>query len=308
MDKNQASQMRWILFWVFVLLFVGMVVATSLVVFFDIGNPTDLERKVLFNVFIGEVGMSIIALFASLFSLRNRQVDKTSLARPFPVRQTANDSKAYTDMLDSELAQRVQSAGLTCIIPSRDYYAKYRRHAPTIDAYVNTAQKTAVIIGVNLMTGMPFDGLCNLIQTRLESKHSALTVTISLLNPWRPELMAAMAPVFSKESSELAQSIVTTLSDMWRLREKLSVDGRNRLTLNVHNVVPFASAILLDHEHTCGRIQIETKPYKAPIRSSFAFEFCPTGGDGIFQTLCDSYIAIVRDGDRIYKPPTVTME
>ncbi|MGO9259389.1 MAG: deaminase [Bryobacteraceae bacterium] len=50
----------------------------------------------------------------------------------------------------------VAEAGLTAFYPSRDYYGRIREAGETIDRYVSTAQDTAVVISINLITGIPF--------------------------------------------------------------------------------------------------------------------------------------------------------
>jgi hypothetical protein len=60
--------------------------------------------------------------------------------------------------------------------------------------------------------------------------------------------------------------------------------------------LPFGSAILLDHRLPNGRIQIETKPYKAGYQKSFGFELKRTEPDGLFDVLAASYEALIHDG------------
>ena len=75
--------------------------------------------------------------------------------------------------------------------------------------------------------------------------------------------------------------------------------AKNRLELRVHNTIPFGSAIIVDHKESYGRIQIETKPYKAVLNDSFAFEIAPHGTSGFYQTLINGYEALIKDGNAI---------
>jgi hypothetical protein len=70
MANDHSESMRWVLFWVFVTLFVVIVVATLLTVFFHFGSPSESERKALFTAFIVEIAAAVFALFYSLFGLR----------------------------------------------------------------------------------------------------------------------------------------------------------------------------------------------------------------------------------------------
>ena len=73
-EIKQAKRMKWILFYIFVTIFVLVVAGTIATVFFDYGKPSPEERKLLFNVFIGEVGVAILALFKVLFGLKKKPV------------------------------------------------------------------------------------------------------------------------------------------------------------------------------------------------------------------------------------------
>ena len=73
MANDQRESMRWVLFWVFVTLFVVIVAATLLSVFFGFGNPSPGERKTLFTAFIVEIATAVFALFYSLFGLTKGQ-------------------------------------------------------------------------------------------------------------------------------------------------------------------------------------------------------------------------------------------
>jgi predicted acylesterase/phospholipase RssA len=193
----------------------------------------------------------------------------------------------------------IEAAGLSAIYPSRKFYSKHRAHAGSIDTYISTARKTAIMVSVNLMTGLPFDDLIGVLERKLEDRSNDFTAVISLLNPGRPHLIASIAPVFGMEVDELRNGIRQTLRRLIDFREGLSAASKQRFSIRVHNAIPFGSAILLDHHESDGRIQIETKPYKAPLRDSFAFEIVPTEVDGLYKALTQGYEALLRDGDLI---------
>jgi len=193
----------------------------------------------------------------------------------------------------------IAEAGLTVFYPSRDYYPRFRCDAATIDRYVSTAQNTVVFVSINLMTGIPFHDLCAALGRKLSARGSTFEVTVSLLDPDRPELMAAIAPVLSKDPADLSNTIHQSLRELARFKEELHKRAQARVELRVHHAVPFGSAILLDHRLASGRIQIETKPYKAGYQRSFAFEVRRTEPDGLYDVLAASYDALLRDGHRI---------
>ncbi|CAG0933205.1 cGAMP-activated phospholipase [Planctomycetaceae bacterium] len=190
----------------------------------------------------------------------------------------------------------IEAAGLSAFYPSRAFYAD-RRGAASIDRYVATARSSLVMVSINLMTGVPFDGLLDVLERKLGTKDACFTATISLLNPRRQPLMEAVAPVLSLTPAELAGVITQTSQKLLHFRRSLSAAAQTRLTLKLHDAVPFGSAILIDHSEPDGRIQIETKAYKAPVRKSFAFEVFRTGGEeDLYDTLLQAYQQLIADG------------
>lgn len=190
----------------------------------------------------------------------------------------------------------VAEAGLTAFCPSRDYYPRFREEAATIDRYVSTAQSSAVLVSINLMTGIPFHDLCLALERKLTARRGTFSVTVSLLDPDHADLMAAIAPVLSKDPADLSHTIRRSVQALAHFRSRLSKRAQSRVDVRLHNAVPFGSAILLDHRLPNGKIQIETKPYKAGYQRSFAFEVMRTEAGGLYDVLAASYDALLSDG------------
>jgi len=191
--------------------------------------------------------------------------------------------------------EMVTTAGLTGFYPSRDYYGIYRIERG-IDQYISTAQKSIVMVSVNLVTGFQYDGIADVLQQKLETI-SDFSVLISLLDPSKKHLMQTMAPALDKTPEALESSIRESLERLGKLRSGLSAPAQSRFAIRVHQSIPFGSAILLDHKEVDGRIQIETKVYKVPMRKSFAFEVRPSGGSGFYKTLISGYLNLIEDGE-----------
>ena len=187
------------------------------------------------------------------------------------------------------ISKQASDAGLTAFYQSRDDYGKYRKDASSIDRYVSTAKHSIHMVSINLMTGLPFDDLCAAVKEKLEGGNESFEFQISLLNPWNVNLMGALAPVLNVKSGKLSQSIMDSLEALLDAKSKLSEDAQRRFTIKVHDAIPFGSAIMLDAFHDEGRIQIETKSYKTPVRKSFAFEITNNAESEIFLTLRDGY-------------------
>lgn len=69
----QNERMRWILFIVFVSLFVLIAGVTTYAVFFAAGGWSDSDKSLIIKLFIGEIGISVLALFYALFNLKHEQ-------------------------------------------------------------------------------------------------------------------------------------------------------------------------------------------------------------------------------------------
>lgn len=194
----------------------------------------------------------------------------------------------------------VFEAGITAFYPSRDYYAIFRRDALTIDRYISTAEHTLVMVSINLMTGLPFNDLCACLQRKLHRPTEKFSATLSLLDPGRRDLMSVTAPILNKDAHELADSIRRSLRDLLHFKQTLDGEARSRLDIRVHPALPFGSAILLDHAHPNGRIQIETKPYKVGVQRSIAFEVARRSDSNIlFDVLSTAYGMLLDDGHSV---------
>ena len=263
-----------------------------LIVFFDIGSPSPDERSVLFKVFIGEVGAATVILFYSIFNLKKgrswRQIDFGAEKAASPTFGNSSDS----------LFEQIRHAGLTAVYTSRKDYAKYRPDTPSIDSYLALARQSIYLVSVHLTTGLKIDNVHILLKDFLEDSGET-KVVISLLNPWQDKLISTMAPVLNLDKTDLAASIIGSIEELKSLKSELGHSARQRLTLRVHNTIPFGSAILLDHKSNEGRIQIETKPYKMPLSNSIAFEFMRSDSSDLFDRLGTSFEEIIRDGDDI---------
>ena len=192
----------------------------------------------------------------------------------------------------------VEASGLTGFYPSRQYYI-LRDGAESIDSYVEKATKTLTMVSINLMTGLPFTNLCNVLERKLENSDNDFQALISLLNPNNADLIFAISPALSRTKEQLSISIEDTIKELIDFRNTLSSSAMSRLQLRVHNSIPFGSAILIDHKEQYGRIQIETKPYKAVVNESFAFEIAPHGYSGFYKTLITGYEKLIEDGNTI---------
>ena len=198
-----------------------------------------------------------------------------------------------TKQISTQLIQQIEKVGLNSFFANRDDYGKYRVSASTIDKYINTAQKSIVIVGISLSTGIQFDNICKCIEKRL-NQSTDFKVTVSLLDPMQNGLYQSICEVFDCDYPELQAQTKRALKMLSRVKAKLLPNAQERFVIKVHKSIPFASAIMLDDDIETGRIQIETKPYKAGMRDSFALEF-NNNGNGFYNTLRSSYHNLIDD-------------
>ena len=82
-EKKQGRQMRWILFYVFVAIFVAVVAGTYLAVFTNLVDVSEEYENTLFKVFIIEVGFAVVTLFLVIFNLKKKPVEDVE-QKPVP--------------------------------------------------------------------------------------------------------------------------------------------------------------------------------------------------------------------------------
>lgn len=199
--------------------------------------------------------------------------------------------------LDIELIQGVSAAGLTRFFPSRQYYKTLRNGNDSISAYIQTAQVSVEMVSISLATGMELEGVIDAFYAIL-TRRAETAVTVSLLDYELKYLMKAIAPVVGASPDTLRLRIEDTVRNLEAFAdERLPRYARDRFRIKCHNVIPNASAIILDGDLEGGVIQLETKGYKMGMYKSFGFE-CAAPSE-FFIDLRDSYRHLIADGRKI---------
>ncbi len=124
--------MRMVIFWVFIALFVIVVCATLGLIFFGFGSPTAEERSLLFNVFIGEVGAAVIALFYSLFGLRKD-------VAPNEGEQIKNEVTEKLNAKMREVDAKVEHATAGILMVQGDMESSQSKHCEAAVSYIHAA-------------------------------------------------------------------------------------------------------------------------------------------------------------------------
>lgn len=192
----------------------------------------------------------------------------------------------------------IKETGLTAFFPSREYY-NFRGDTSSIHTYIDTAQEKLVMVSISLVKGINFDDLRTILERKLENRHKNFEAIISFLNPEKDYLMESLCSVFEKGKADIIKDIKDGIELITIFKNKLSHSAQKKLTLRVHNTIPFGSAIIIDYDKPFGKIQIETKAYKVPMGKSFAFEVIPYKKDGFYDTLLKGYLSLINDGQII---------
>lgn len=190
----------------------------------------------------------------------------------------------------------VEKTGLTAFYPDRASQKHRDSTGSGLMSYINMAQKKITLVSISLNKAIDPNDIKKALIKKIESSDD-FRVTISLINPYRKELLISICDVFEKTPSDLKKDIEDAVKTFLDLKDSLAPSKKNNIRLRFHNSVPFASAILMDEDDTIkGRIQLETKAYKLRSPKSFAFEIMPVLRDGFFDNIKAGYNRLLNDG------------
>jgi hypothetical protein len=201
-------------------------------------------------------------------------------------------------MVPEALVKGLVDAKVTRFYPSRRYYRLLRDGRGSISEYVSLSKRSVEMVSINLATGNEFEGLLDTFEELIDRPRAPVSICISLLDPEKDYLMKAIAPVIGASPETLAGRIADVLRGLQDFAEsRLARSRRKYLQVSCHNVLPNASAIILDGDADDGLVQLETKGYKTGMDRSFGFEVAAQSE--FFKTLRDSYRHLIADGRRV---------
>lgn len=198
--------------------------------------------------------------------------------------------------LPTSLETGIRAAGLSQFMPARRYYREFRGGRDSISSYVASATRTLTMVSINLATGGELEQIERVFGELVE-RPDPVRVRISLLDYEDPALMHAVSTMLDMPTERMRKRIHDTMATLKLFRRSLEQQPRGCLELFVHRTIPSASAILIDANTDRGRIQLETKPYKAPATASWAFEV--QAGSEFYETLRAAYHDLISDGDEV---------
>jgi hypothetical protein len=163
------------------------------------------------------------------------------------------------------LAIRLRREGIIAFQFTRE---DYRERLPTFLSY---ADHSIAIVSISLRLTSDEGELLQLFKNRI-AERSDFRISISLIAPKSPAAALAAASLNVTGDHLVNEEIRPMLRKLVGIRNDLPESDRPRLRILVHNFFPMGSAILLDADPTQGRIQVETKLFRAPRIESFGYE------------------------------------
>jgi hypothetical protein len=196
------------------------------------------------------------------------------------------------------LLDSIRSINMRRFTRTRSDYRENRADTATIGAYVETAKHDLKIVGFTLITGVHFHELSESL-LKMMKRDSPVEISVSLIDPRQNMLMHAIAPSFDCSAADFRAKVREALRKLLAIRESVPPERREGFKIFVHKAIPFGSAILIDTDHPDGRIQIETKAYKANLEQSWGFEIQAGGTHEFYHTLVTAYEKIIEDGAQV---------
>jgi hypothetical protein len=186
------------------------------------------------------------------------------------------------------LAARLRRNGVTKFHFSRDDYDSL------LPTYLSQANHSIQMVSISLGLTHSEGDLLSFFRRRIQA--TDFRITISLLDP-TSEVIKIAALSLGVTTNLLKREIVEMLRGLISLRESLSQEHKARLQIFVHDTLPMGSAILIDAQPTSGKIQIETKLYRAPRIESFGYEI--VGPSPFYKRNYTAWTRVIEDSEPV---------
>lgn len=184
--------------------------------------------------------------------------------------------------------------GLADFVPTRKHYRESDKDSTASD-YLKNATKTLRIMSVSLSDGIHYHGICNTLEELL--RNPDLTIKISLLNFQNENLIKVMAPILNMSEADLVSKIRSSVKSLCTL----AFQNKQRVSLYLHNTIPFGTIIALDENTPEGSLIVETKPYGLHSVSSFSYKLLNAENSILFKNIIDGCIKIEKDSFKVTK-------
>lgn len=188
------------------------------------------------------------------------------------------------------LALRLRRGGVSRFHLARsDYHG--RSGGGSLPAYLDRAKTSIGIVSISFALTNQEGKLVELLLKKVIANDD-FRVTVTLLNP-RSAVVGPVAAALDMSVPALRGEILETLEQLSDLRSRMTHDQRSRFRVLVHDLQPMGSAVLLDATPSAGRIQVETKLYRARRTESFGFEV--SGPSSFYGRNFTAWNAVIDD-------------
>lgn len=150
-------------------------------------------------------------------------------------------------------------------------------------------------MSVSLSDGIHYHGMSNTLLELLKKKD--LTISISLLDFRNDNLIKVMAPILNMEESELVSRIQSSVKSLLNL----AIQNKQRVSLYLHNTIPFGTIIAIDEDLAEGSLIVETKPYKLHSASSFSYKLLNAENSILYKNIIEGCKNIEKDSTKVTK-------
>lgn len=173
----------------------------------------------------------------------------------------------------------ILKVGLADFVPTRNHYRETDKETKISD-YLKKAKDSIRIMSVSLADGLGYHGMNTDLEDILRNNKSA-RITISLLNFSNDNLVSVMAPILGMMEDDLKSKIEAAARSLFSLKNKY----RKRVTILLHNTIPFGTILVLDEESLFGSLIVETRPYKLHSVDSFSFKLLNSENSVLFKNI-----------------------
>jgi len=172
-------------------------------------------------------------------------------------------SRQLGDEVTTPSAVKLYRNGLIDLFFSREEYGE------RLDIFLSRATRSIEVVAVTFRLASDKGDLHGMLKEKLEQIPD-FRVRVSLLEP-SSAAVDVLATELAVRPDALRAELTDSLTALAVLREKLTVDAKERFHLLTHQTLPFGSGYMLDATPISGLIHVETKLHGASGKEIFAY-------------------------------------
>jgi len=220
--------MRWILFWIFLVAFIIIFLATTATVFLGFGQCTQDERSLLFKTFIIEIGIAVAALFYALFGLKRAgdgALERVEAEEALP--ESYKFSIIYTEISETVSKLEAENGRLAQWYIARGDAERLFQGLYSSLLYASTASVTGTVNSQFYGNMMEWDSLQRQLRVRF------------FFGPYNDEIITRKFPIEGPGQGVASEALITGKVQIKnRMESELKEKGEARLSSMVSIPVP----------------------------------------------------------------------